>query len=100
VGEAVIQLYLPDVLPQAIKAKIVSKVNGDEYAVVGSKDATFTILSLDASNTSDPPPHIKNMIGWNRKAIRVTLKITDANSPQAAAAEAMVDLAAAKWADK
>ena len=99
-GESVIQLYLPDVLAAATKAKIVSKVNGDEYTVAGAKDVSFSICSLDATNTSDPPPHIKNMIGWNRKAIRVTLKITDSNSPQAQAAEAMCDLAAEKWAGK
>lgn len=99
-GELQIQLYLPDVLPQAIKNKIVAKVNGDEYTVVGSKDQTFTIQSLDASNTSDPPPHLKNMIGWNRKAIRVTLKTTESSGPRVTAAEAMIDLAAAKWAAK
>ena len=97
-NDGVVQLYLPDVLAQATKAKIIQKATGDEYAVVGAKDQTFTIESLDATNTSDPPPHIKNMIGWNRKAIRIALKTTDATGQQAKAAEAMITLAAAKWA--
>ncbi len=99
-NEGQILLYLPDVLAAAIKNKIITKIAGDEYSVVGSKDQTFTIQALDASNTSDPPPHIKNMIGWNRKAVRVTLKTTSSDSPQVVATEAMMELAATKWMAK
>ena len=99
-GESVIHLYIPDVLAQATRAKLVQKAGPDEYTAPGAKDQTFSIHSLDASNTSDPPPHIKNMIGWNRKAIRIALKTTDATGPQVVAAEAMCDLAAAKWGEK
>src|SRR5947208_1728372 len=32
-GESVVQLYLPDVLNEAVKAKLIHKVSGDEYTV-------------------------------------------------------------------
>ena len=99
-NEGQILLYLPDVLAAAVKNKLIQKVAGDEYAAAGSKDQTFTIQALDAANTSDPLPHIKNMIGWNRKALRVTLKTAQTDSSQVAAVEAMCDLAAAKWMAK
>ena len=98
-NEGQVLLYLPDVLAAAVKNKIIQKIAGDEYAAGGSKDQPFTIQALDASNTSDPPPHIKNMIGWNRKAVRVILK-TNSPDAQISAAEAMCDLAAVKWMAK
>ena len=42
------------------------------------------VESLDASNTPDPQPAIKHMLGWNRKALRLTLPAL-ANTAQIAA---------------
>ena len=45
---------------------------------------------------NDPQPAIKHMLGWNRKAVRLTLPAL-ANAPQLAAAEAMCEIAAKAW---
>ena len=43
--------------------------------------------SLDSANTPNPSPHIKHMLGWNRKAVRITLP-TRATSQQVYAPKA------------
>src|SRR6185436_11808825 len=65
--DGVIQLYLPNVLAEAVKKKLVSK-NGEQYTAGGAKGSPIEVHSMDATNTPDPPQHVKHMIGWNRKA--------------------------------
>jgi len=96
--DGLLLVYLPDVLDQAVKAKILTKPNAaGEYAIPGAKRQTLTVLAMDAQNTPEPPVHVKHMLGWNRKAVRVSLPTTDPNSPQVAATEALCALAAKKW---
>lgn len=92
-----IVIYLPDVTAQAVKEKVLVK-SGEGFAVAGSKARTLTVDALDAGNTPEPAQHVKHMIGWNRKAVRVTIPVTSPDSPEVAAAEALCSLAARQWA--
>jgi hypothetical protein len=94
-----ILVYLPDVLAASIKAGVLGKPiagHPDDYPIRASKAEALHVESLDASNTPDPQPAIKHMLGWNRKALRLTLPAL-ANTAQIAATEAMCALAAKAW---
>ncbi len=94
-------LYAPDVIGDAVKSSLLTERNGSAdgprvYAVRGSKGETIVLDALTASNTPNPPPHVKHMLGWNRKAIRITLP-HNATEAQIAAAEKLCTLAARRW---
>ena len=78
-----LMVYLPDVLAAAEKA--------------GAPLGVLKPEALDSSNTPNPSPHIKHMLGWNRKAARVTL-LTHASAQQVSALEKLCVLAAERWA--
>jgi hypothetical protein len=77
-----LMVYLPDILAEAEK--------------VGAPVGVLKPEALDANNTPNPSPHIKHMLGWNRKAVRLTL-LTRASPQQIAAAETLCALAADRW---
>ena len=94
-----ILVYMPDVIAAATKAGILAKPpagRAGEYPIKAGKNDALLVEILDAANTPDPQPAIKHMLGWNRKALRLTLP-SIANAPQLAAAEAMAELAAKAW---
>ena len=94
-----ILVYLPDVLAAAIKAGVLGKPiagHPDDYPIRANKGEALHVESLDASNTPDPQPAIKHMLGWNRKALAITL-LTNATPDQVSAAESLCALAAKKW---
>jgi hypothetical protein len=96
-----IALYLPDILADAIKKKILKKgAEPNEYAVVGSLRSTLRAEALDAQNTPEPPVHVKNMLGWNRKSLRVTVPVLGTDKARLGAVDALVHLAAKQWADR
>lgn len=97
--DGVLQLYLPDVLADALRQKIILKT-GENYTPPQHKLEPLALQAMDASNTQDPPVHVKNLIGWNRKALKITLNASDSDTPQVKAAEALCTLAAQKWAAK
>lgn len=94
-----ISIYLPDITQQALKEKVLIKT-GEGFGIGGAKSHALEVTAMDASNTPEPPTHVKHMIGWNRKAVRVTIKIGDIDSPEVAATEALCTLAARQWADR
>jgi len=94
--DGVLQLYLPDVLADALQQKILVKV-GENYSSPKHKLEPLALQALDASNTTDPPAHVKNLIGWNRKALKITLPASTADSPQVHTALALCTLAARQW---
>src|SRR6266478_6019806 len=99
--DGLIALYLPDVLAEALAENIVAETgdgDGGGYVIPAAR-TSLSVTALDAQNTPDPAPHYKHMIGWNRKALRVTLNAADdEGGPQVRAAEALCALAAKKWA--
>jgi hypothetical protein len=86
-------IYTTDVLDQAVAKKILAKAGG-QYVVAGNKAVAINVEQIDAANTPDPAPHYKHLIGWNRKAIRITLNASEADSPVVGAVEAICALAA------
>ena len=94
-----ILLFTPDVLAESLKTGILAKPpagRAGEYPIRAHKGEVLHVESLDAANTPDPQPAIKHMLGWNRKALRVTLPAI-VNAPQLAAAAALCELAAKSW---
>lgn len=93
-----IHVYLQDLLDEAVKEKVILSPNeSGEYQIPNENHVALRVDLLDAANTKLPPPHVKNMLGWNRKALRVTLIASQADGPRVAAAEALCELAARKW---
>jgi hypothetical protein len=100
--DGTIQLVLPDVLAAALKAGVLAKPpagHPNDYPIKSAKSEALHVESLDSTNTPDPQPAIKHMLGWNRKALRLTLP-SIVNGPQLAAAEALCDVAAKAWTKK
>jgi hypothetical protein len=96
-NDGAILLFLPDVMDAAVKSKLVTK-SGGQYATAGSTREPLSIEAMDATNTPDPPQHVKHMIGWKRKAIKLTLPTSDPDGAQVRVAEALCALAAKQWA--
>jgi hypothetical protein len=99
-----IVVYLPDVLAEALKLKIITPEAGpedqpDRYTLVASKGHSLHIEQMNGSNTSNPAPHFKNMLGWNRKALRIPIPITAA-SAHIEAIEDLAAIASRAWAEK
>lgn len=80
--DGTILVYLPDILDKAVKEKLVTPTDDPHgFSVGGRRGPQLRMQKLDSQNTPDPPPHFKNMLGWNRRALRITLIV--ANTPQA-----------------
>jgi hypothetical protein len=108
-----VQIYLPDVLEEAAKARLIrspAKASASvaaagaagtpampEYAVAGAAGTRLRIEALDAANSPNPAPHYKHMLGWNRKALRITLLTTSTEAELDAAAK-LCAIAAKRWA--
>jgi hypothetical protein len=85
-------IYTADVIKEAIKQNILAAPPKNDasagYVVVADKTQRLIIEPLDANNTPNPHPWYKNMLGWGRKALRVTLPVK-ATPEQISAAEAL-----------
>ena len=96
--EGQITVYCSDVLDESIAAKVIARRRNKEdenaYPIVGT-DETLMIEQLDGQ-TPSPAPFYKDMLGWNRRALRITLPI-DATSRQAEAVEKICAISAQKW---
>ena len=95
--DGIISVYCPDVLAEALREGVLARSRGlasDSYGIVGSSYA-LTIKSLDRGAV-DPAPYFKDMIGWNRRALRVSLP-ESASPRQADAAEALCAVAARQF---
>jgi hypothetical protein len=95
-----IAVYTEDVLAEAIKAGVVAKPakrapgTPPEYTAKGA-DRPIVIEQLDGKSEADPAPFYKDMLGWNRKALRVTLP-GDASDALARAVERICEMAAVR----
>jgi hypothetical protein len=91
-----LSVYLTDVLSDAVAAKVIKKA-GKIYTSSGAKKEPLAIELLDSSTTRDPAPHMKHMIGWNRKAIRIVLSTNETSEEIIAATEGLCEVAARRW---
>jgi hypothetical protein len=92
-------IYCPDVMSNALDGGLLVSpiaVAGSEdlYGVAGTSHV-LTIRTLDRS-TIDPATYFKDMVGWNRRALRITLPAA-APSGQITAAEALCAIAAQRF---
>jgi hypothetical protein len=93
--DGLVLLYLPNVVQQAVKEKVLVK-DGEQYSFAEGASAPFSVVTMDAK-TANPPQHVKHMIGWNRKAIMLTFHVGRNEASQVHAAEALCALAAKQW---
>jgi hypothetical protein len=97
-GEGSFLVYAPDVVAEAVRKGLVSglghALEGNIYRV-GKSDETLVIDLLDGK-TPNPDAFFKDMTGWNRKAIRITLPAKPSDG-QARAVEQICALAAGQW---
>jgi hypothetical protein len=75
------------------------KADEDRTAHPVGDGKTLMVESLTNENTPNPAGFYKHMLGWNRKALRITLS-NDAADEQITAAENICAVAAARWATK
>ncbi len=100
--DGLIVVYTPDVMAEAQKLKIIAPDPSgapDQFLILASKGATLHIEQLSGPNTPNPAVHYKNMLGWNRKALRIPIPIT-ARAEQLEAVEDIAAVAGRAWADK
>lgn len=95
-------VYATDVMDQAVAAGVVVGPVGRDgdttlYAVPAAEGAHLAVESLTAKATTSAPEYYRHMLGWNRRAIRITLP-TNAHPQQIAAVEAVCRLAAVRTA--
>lgn len=72
-------VYTGDVLKEAVKSGVLTppaKTDASAGHVLGNdRDQRLLVESLDSNNTPNPHPWYKNMLGWGRKALRITLPV-------------------------
>lgn len=87
-------VYCPDVLAESARAGLLAqRPQGDTllYLLRGSGDPLH-IESLDGDSLN-PAAHVKDLTGWNKKALRITLP-PSASPPQVEATEMLCAIAA------
>jgi hypothetical protein len=95
-------VYCPDVLADAVDAGLLAPPTVAEpdgtgtYGIVGTPDA-LRIDALDRDSLN-PAAHFKDMVGWNRRALRLMLPPT-ASPEQVAAAELVCAIAARRFSN-
>lgn len=96
--DGTIALYAADVVAAAVAAGVLRGPVGAEgdallYESCELPGVTVKIEALSAATTAFAPDYYRHMLGWNRKAIRVTVP-TDATPGQVRALEAVCALSA------
>jgi hypothetical protein len=94
-----LSVYLPDVMDRAVAAGIVTGPVGKDgevatYGVAGTNER-LDVESLTARGTTSAPEYYRHMLGWNRRAVRITMP-TNAESPLVQAVEAICRLSASE----
>ena len=111
--DGALMAYVPDVLEQAIKSRVLLRphsapADADEsgapvdYGIAGHRPETIRIERLTAANTPEPGAHFKHMLGWNRRALRITIPTAPGPTAQtqAAALIGVCEVAAKQWAGR
>ena len=92
-----ITIYCPDVLTEALEAGLLVRPAAappEIFGIAGAGEALH-VEALDRDSIN-PGVHFKDMVGWNRTALRLTLPPT-ASSEQVAAAETLCAIAAKRF---
>jgi hypothetical protein len=91
-------VYSEDVLAQSMKAGVLTspQKGAAGHGVGGAAGQAIQIEPLTAQNTPNPSPFYKHMLGWNRKALRITLPV-DAAEPTIKATEQICAISAQRW---
>jgi hypothetical protein len=95
--DGMLRIYLPDVLSQAVKAKILAKTATAETFSVAGTGTRLKIELLGAAEAADAPLHYKHMLGWNRKAMRLSVSTAQTDEKIDGAVQALAALAATLW---
>lgn len=95
-GHGMVTVYLPDVIATALDLGIVERVE-DRFVAVADRNRSVAITPMSAANTLGPSVHVKDLIGWNRHAMRVTLDSDQADGPLIDLVEQLCQLAARSW---
>jgi hypothetical protein len=101
--DGIIAIYCDDVLDAAVKGGMLNGPHEvaeqkNSYRIAGSATDSIKVDQLDGK-TANPSPFYKDMLGWNRRAIRITLPAT-ATDAQVKAAETLCAIGARKWQPK
>ena len=105
-GDGTLLVYAPDALAEAVDAGLLLPPPGQpanppqgprDYIVAAAKTQTLRVEPMDGRYPAEPAAHMKNMLGWNRKALRITLPCS-ASPAQVAAVEGLCALATREWA--
>jgi hypothetical protein len=91
-------VYCPDVLDEAMQAGLLARDpsgDADKYLIPATNEVLL-VKQLDKS-TLNPAAHYKDMMGWNRKALRITLP-PSASPTQIETAEVLCALGAQHFA--
>lgn len=91
-------VYAPDVRAEAVKAGLLSRRKAAEVGTTYRLARGDDILTIDAldGRTPNPDAFFKDLTGWNRKAIRVTLP-AEPSEAQITATTKLCALAATQW---
>jgi hypothetical protein len=100
--DGLIMIFCDDVLDVALKAGLLNgpyevAEQNNSYRLPNSVDS-IKVDQLDGK-TANPSPFYKDMLGWNRRAIRITLP-ANATPAQVKAAETLCAIGAKKWQAK
>jgi len=95
-----LRVYAEDVMAQALKAGVVGAAgNGSAmHPIPNVGGQSIEIDALTAQNTPNPSPFYKHMLGWNRRAIRITLPV-EATEESIKATERICAISAQRWAE-
>lgn len=90
-----IVMYGPDVLDLSLREGLIlpppDAAEPRAYGIPGSRSVLY-IERLDSTNTTNPDASFKFMLGWNRRALRITL-LSTASAQQIEATERIWTLA-------
>jgi hypothetical protein len=95
-NDGVLVVYLPNVLAKAVSEKLLVK-SGSQFSPASAPRQVLALEQMDVNNPSDPPEFVKHMMGWNRKAVKLTLQANDPLGPQVSLIESLCELAARQW---
>jgi hypothetical protein len=96
--DGTLSVYVSNVLKDAIAGGILrapARTDSQQTYRIGHSDDTLEIEEMDGQ-TPNPLPFYKDMLGWNRKAIRVSFPAA-ATPSQVEAAETLCALSANGW---